>query len=118
MRSGQSTIALVALSLLILVVLVFALRSRQRRAQRDAAAGALWVAMVFAGCWARRALIAEHDNGCYPRAAAQPARSRHALRRQAAAAFIFMAVAEVAAVVLMVLFFNLDFDASHGAAGS
>ncbi|HXN14295.1 MAG TPA: heme exporter protein CcmB, partial [Candidatus Acidoferrales bacterium] len=48
LRSGESTLALLALSMLVLVVLVFALDAGRVRSV-DAAAGALWVAIVFAG---------------------------------------------------------------------
>src|SRR5580704_7377606 len=100
LRSGESTLALLALSMLVLVVLVFALDAARVRSV-DAAAGALWVAMVFAGMLGaiRGLLLSPLD----------PATLYAA---KLAAAFIFMAVAEVGAVILMVLFFNLDFDGS------
>src|SRR5229473_700657 len=65
LRGGESTIALVALSLLILVVLVFALNPAGGVRDADTAAGALWVALIFAGMLgATRALLSERDNGC------------------------------------------------------
>lgn len=68
--------------MLVLVVLVFALDAARVRSV-DAAAGALWVAMVFAGMLgANRALLAERDNGAIRGLLLSP-RSRHALRRQA-----------------------------------
>ncbi len=108
LRSGESTIALIALSLLILVVMVFALDP-----VRDAAtaAGALWVAMIFAGMiGSTRALLAERDNGCLRALILSPLDRGALYLAKLAAAFIFMAIAEAAAIVLMVLFFNLDFD--------
>src|SRR4051812_30760192 len=64
LRGGESTIALFGLSLLVMVVLVFALDAGRVR-REETAAGALWVAMVFAGMLgAGRALLAERDNGC------------------------------------------------------
>ena len=111
LRSGESTIALFALSLLILVVLVFALDPQPRVRALDAAAGALWVALVFAGMLgATRALLAEHENGCIRALLLSPLDPATLYAAKLAAAFIFMAIAEVAAVVLMVLFFNLDFE--------
>ncbi len=109
LRSGQSTIALFALSLLILVVLVFTL-GPQPAERTGAAAGALWVAMVFAGMLgATRALLSEHENGCLRALALSPIDPAALYGAKLAAAFIFMAVSEAAAVVLIVLFFNLEF---------
>ena len=112
LRSGESTLALLALSMLVLVVLVFALDAARVRSV-DAAAGALWVAMVFAGMLgANRALLAERDNGAIRGLLLSPLDPATLYAAKLAAALIFMAVAEVGAVILMVLFFNLDFDAS------
>ena len=112
LRSGESTLALLALSMLVLVVLVFALGAARVRSV-DAAAGALWVAMVFAGMLgANRALLAERDNGAIRGLLLSPLDPSTLYAAKLCAALIFMAVAEVGAVVLMVLFFNLDFDAS------
>jgi heme exporter protein B len=111
LRSGESTIALVALSLLILVVLVFALDPVGGVRDAATAAGALWVAMIFAGViGSTRALLAERDNGCRRALIASPLDRGALYLAKLAAAFIFMAIAEAAAIVLMVLFFNLDFD--------
>ncbi len=112
LRSGQSTLALFALSLLILVVLVFAL-SPEPRDRAEASAGALWVAMVFAGMLgATRALLSENENGCIRALAMSPVDPAMLYGAKLAAAFIFMTVAEAAAVFLVVLFFNLDFGPS------
>jgi heme exporter protein B len=111
LRSGESTIALVALSLLILVVVVFALDPVGGVRDAATAAGALWVAMIFAGViGSTRALLAERDNGCLRALIASPLDRGALYLAKLAAAFIFMAIAEAAAIVLMVLFFNLDFD--------
>jgi|HubBroStandDraft_1064217.scaffolds.fasta_scaffold86441_3 heme exporter protein B len=109
LRSGRSTIALIALSLLIMVVLVFASgASAARRA--DSAAGALWVALVFSGMLgATRALNAEHENGCIRGLLLSPLDPAAIFVAKLGASFIFMTVAEAAAIVLAVLFFNLDF---------
>jgi heme exporter protein B len=110
-RSGQSTIALFALSLLIMVVLVFALSPEPRDRVHDAA-GALWVALVFAGMLgATRCILAENENGCMRALALSPVDPAALYGAKLAAAFVFMAVAEWAAVILIVLFFNLDFGA-------
>jgi heme exporter protein B len=111
LRSGESTIALVALSLLILVVLVFALDPVGGVRDAATAAGALWVAMIFAGViGSTRALLAERDNGCLRALLVSPLDRGALYLAKLAAAFIFTAIAEAAAIVLMVLFFNLNFD--------
>jgi len=107
-RTGQSTIALFALSLLIMVVLVFALDPKPRE-RFDAGAGALWVALIFAGVLgATRALVAESESGCIRALALSPIDPAALYAAKLASALIFMAVAEAAAVGLIVLFFNLD----------
>ena len=111
-RGGQSTVALGALSLLVLIVLVFAFDPGGGERGVEAAAGALWVAMVFAGMLgATRAVAAEHENGCIRGLLVSPLDRAALYAAKLAAAFIFMAVAEVVSIVLMVLFFNLEFDA-------
>lgn len=111
LRSGQSTIALFALSLLIMVVLVFALNPQPVDRARDGAA-ALWVAMVFAGMLgATRAMMAENENGCIRALALSPIDASALYAAKLAAAFAFMAIVEVAAVLLITLFFNLEVGA-------
>jgi len=79
----------------------------------DTAAGALWVAMIFSGVvGATRALSAERENGAIHGLLLSPLEAPTLYAAKTAAAFIFMAVAEAGAVVMMVLFFNLEFDAS------
>lgn len=110
-RGGQSTIVLGALSLLVLVVLVFAFDPAGGERSAGAAAGALWVALVFSGMLgATRAVAAEHENGCMRALLASPLDRAVLYGAKLAAAFIFMAVAEAASIVVMVLFFNLEFD--------
>jgi len=110
LRSGESTVALVALSMLILVVIVFALSQAGARGA-EAAAGALWIALLFSGMLgATRALSAERENGCIAGLMMAPVDRATIYLAKLAAALVFMAVAEVAAVILMVLFFNLNFD--------
>jgi len=112
LRSGESTIALLALSLLVMVVLVFALDASRVRGV-DTAAGALWVAMVFSGMLgAGRALLAERDNDCMRGLLLSPLDPATLYAAKLAATLIFMSVAEVGAVCLMVLFFNLEFNAA------
>jgi heme exporter protein B len=110
LRSGESTVALLAISLLILVVMVFALDAARAR-DAEAAAGALWLALVFSGMLgATRAILSERDNGCIRGLLLSPIEPPTLYAAKIAAAFIFMAIAEIGSVILMVLFFNLDFD--------
>ena len=109
MRTGDSTITLIALSMLILVVLVLAFNPAEGRTG-DLAAGALWVALIFAGMLgSSRALVAERDNSCILGLLLSPIDCAQIYAAKLAAAFIFMMVAEAAAVILLMLFFNLEF---------
>lgn len=111
LRGGQSTIALVVLSLLILVVLVFALNPQGGAKDVGQAAGALWVALVFSGMLgATRAVLSEAENGCMRALLLSPIDRATLYAAKLCAAFTFMAVAELATVVVVVLFFNLDFN--------
>lgn len=112
LRGGQSTLALLAMSMMVLVVLVFALDAARVRSA-DTAAGALWVAMVFSGLvGATRALGAERENNAIRGLLLSPLDPATLYAAKLVAAFIFMAVAEIGAVILMVLFFNLEFSAA------
>ncbi len=110
LRSGMSTIAMVALAMLVLVVLVFALGPGMARGP-EAAAGALWIALVFAGMLgASRALLSENENGCIRALLMSPVDRATLYAAKLAASAIFMIVAVAAGAILTVLFFNLDFS--------
>jgi heme exporter protein B len=105
---------LISLALLVLVVLAFAL-DRAITGGSDAAAGALWVALVFAGMLgATRVMLAEQENGCLRALLLSPVDRATLYGAKLAAAFIFMMVAALAAMVLALLFFNLEFSNSLG----
>jgi heme exporter protein B len=111
LRAGESVLTLIALSLLILIAMVFALNPAGGVRDADAAAGALWVATLFAGTMgATRALLAERENGCLQALLMSPADPAVVFCAKLAAAFTFMAIAEVAAVAVLALFFNLELD--------
>jgi len=111
LRTGESTVTLLALSLLILIVMVFALNPVGGARDTGTAAGALWVALLFAGMLgATRVLVAENANGCLRALLLSRADRAAIYLAKLVAALIFMMVADLAAVLLMVLFFNLDFD--------
>jgi heme exporter protein B len=66
--------------------------------------------MIFAGTMgATRALIGEWENGCIRGLLLSPAERSAIYCAKLVASFVFMAFAEFAAMVLMVLFYNLDF---------
>jgi heme exporter protein B len=110
LRSGSSTVVLIALSLLVLVALVFALDPAVVRGPAPAA-GALWVALVFAGTLgATRALVGESENGCIRGLLLSPIDRATLYASKLCASFMFMLVAEIAGAILMVLFFNLEFN--------
>ena len=101
LRSGESTIALVAIALLVLIVTGLCAQSggwHSRRAEWRPVR--LWIALIFAGMLgAGRAMLAERDNGCIRALMLSPIDPASLYCAKLAAAFIFMAVAEVAAVV-------------------
>jgi heme exporter protein B len=108
LRNPLSTVPLVAVSLLILVVLVFALPASSGAGP---GAGALWVALIFSGLvGATRNLSSERDNGCINALVISPVEASTLYAAKLLTSFIFMAAAEGAAIIMMVLFFNLEFD--------
>src|SRR5260370_35231921 len=88
--------------------MVFALDPASRARDAATAAGALWVALIFAGTMgATRTLLAEHENGCIHAIVLSPADRATLFVAKLAPGLIFMLVAEIAAVIIPVLFFNL-----------
>jgi heme exporter protein B len=111
LRAGESVLTLIGLALLILVAMVFALNPAGGARDSETAAGALWVATLFAGSMgAARALLAERENGCLQALLMSPADRATLFWAKLAAAFIFISIAEVAAVAVLALFFNLELD--------
>jgi heme exporter protein B len=111
LRAGESTIALVVIALLVMIVLVFALNPPGGNRDAPIAAAALWVALIFAGMLgAGRSMLAERENGCLRALLMSPIDPASLYCAKLAAALIFMIAAEIAATVLIVLFFNLSFD--------
>lgn len=109
LRSGESTLTLGLLSMLILTVLTFALNAPA--GDSALAAGALWAAILLGGTTgATRVMVVEWQNGCLEALLLSPADRSAIYCAKLVASFIFMAVAEVTATLLLVLFFNLDFS--------
>lgn len=109
LRTGESTLALIALSLLILVVLVlaFGVPGEQRA---EVAGGALWIALIFAAMLgATRALLSERETGCIQGLLLAPIEPATIFAAKLTVALIFMAISGIAVMVLLLLFFNLDF---------
>ncbi len=110
LRSGRSTTVLVSLALLVLVVLVFAFDQTVARGS-EAAAGALWIAIVFAGMLgATRVVLAEQENGCLRALLLSPVDRATLYAAKLTASLTFMVGAAIAAMILSVLFFNLEFS--------
>jgi heme exporter protein B len=111
MRSGESLVALISLSLLILVVMVLAFGPGGTR-RAEVAGGALWIALIFAGTLgASRSLLAEHENGCIRGLLLSPVEPATIYAAKLAVALIFMTEAGAAVLVMLTLFFNLEFGA-------
>ena len=99
------------MKILIMIEMVNPLNHDGRARDTETAAGALWVALIFAGTiGAARALAAEHENGGLLALRLSPADPTAIYAAKLAAGFIFMLIAEAAAILLLTLFFNLDFD--------
>ena len=112
LRSGESTLALVSLSLLILVALVLTLGPGGNE-RAELAGGALWIALIFSGMLgATRSLLAERDNGCIRGLLLSPVQPATIYAAKLTVALIFMSEAGAAVLVMLVLFFNLEFGAA------
>ena len=112
LRGGRSTTALVSLALLVLVVLTFAL-DRSAGGGPATAAGALWIALVFAGMLgATRVMVAEHENGCLRALLLSPVDRAILYAAKLTASTTFMIAAAGAATIMAMLFFNLEFSDS------
>jgi heme exporter protein B len=112
LRGGRSTTALVSVALLVLVVLTFAL-DQAAAGGPATAAGALWIALVFAGMLgATRVMVAEHENGCLRALLLSPVDRAILYAAKLTASAIFMIAAAVAASVMAMVFFNLEFSDS------
>jgi heme exporter protein B len=108
LRASHSVIGLIVLSALVLTALVIALGTAGPKV--ELASGAFWLAAVLAGAIeANSALRTEFDSGCIDALRLGPVEPALIFAAKLAASFIFMAAAEIAALVMMVLFYNMDF---------
>ncbi len=109
LRSGESTVALLSLSTLILVVMVLVFGPGGAR-RAEVAAGALWLALIFAGTMgSTRALVAERETGCIRALLLSPVEPGTIYAAKLSVAMIFMAEAGAGVLLILVLFFNLEF---------
>jgi len=112
LRGAGSTLSLVVFSILVLTVLVVAFGPPPSpAAAAETAAGSLWVALIFSGVLgASRAASAEREGGSIHALLLSPIDTGAIFVAKLATAFVFIAVAETGSMVLVVLFFNLDFS--------
>jgi len=109
-RGGRVVVEISVLSLLVLVVLVIAY-GPQAGQRPVAAAGALWVALILSGLsGASLAVSAEHENDCLTGLRLSPLEPATIYAAKVAGAALTMAVSQAATLLLLVLFFNLQFD--------
>lgn len=110
MRTGESIVALLALGLLILVVMVMAFGPASGARRAEIAAGALWIALIFAAMLgASRAMLAELESGCIRGLLLSPVQPATVFAAKLTVALLFMTIAGAAVLVLMVVLFNLQF---------
>lgn len=106
-RTKETLAALLLLGLLTLVVLSFAFDPGSEL-RGEAAPGALWVAVVFAGVLGlNRSFLAERDNECLQGLLLCPIDRGTIYLAKTAANFLFMLVAQLVIVPIFVFFFNL-----------
>lgn len=111
LRRAETIVMLLAIAVLVLIALVFALDPPGSAQQSRLAAGALWVSLLLAGTLgAGRVVAAERENGCDLALLLSPADPAAIFCAKLTASFIFIAVAGVAVLLLLILFFNLGLD--------
>src|SRR5512135_480272 len=106
-RTKETLAALLLLGLLTLVVLSFAFNPASEL-RAEAAPGALWVAVIFAGVLGlNRSFLAERDNDCMQGLLLCPVDRGTIYLAKAAGNFIFMMVAQLVIVPIFIFFFNM-----------
>jgi heme exporter protein B len=111
-RTKETLASLLLLGLLTLVVLSFAFDPTSEL-RVEAAPGALWVAVIFAGVLGlSRSFLAERENDCLQGLLLCPVDRGTIYLAKTAANFIFMTAAQVLIVPIFVFFFNLPLTAA------
>ncbi len=106
-RTKETLASLLLLGLLTLVVLSFAFDPASEL-RAEAAPGALWVAVIFAGVLGlNRSFLAERDNDCMQGLLLCPVDRGTIYLAKAAGNFIFMMVAQLVIVPIFIFFFNM-----------
>lgn len=113
-RTKETLAALLLLGLLTLVVLSFAFDPTSEL-RAEAAPGALWVAVVFAGVLGlNRSFLAERDNECLQGLLLCPVDRGTIYLAKTLGNFLFMMAAQLAIVPIFVFFFNLPVSPALG----
>jgi len=113
-RTKETLAALLLLGLLTLVVLSFAFDPTSEL-RAEAAPGALWVAVIFAGVLGlSRSFLAERDNDCLHGLLLCPVDRGTIYLAKTAANVLFMMAAQAVIVPIFVFFFNLPLSAALG----
>src|SRR3990172_8713272 len=106
-RTKETLASLLMLGLLTLVVLSFAFDPTSEL-RAEAAPGALWVAVIFAGVLGlNRSFLAERDNDCLQGLLLCPVDRGTVYLAKTAGNFIFMMAAQLFIVPIFVFFFNV-----------
>src|SRR5512140_1311451 len=117
-RTKETLASLLMLGLLTLVVLSFAFDPTSEL-RVEAAPGALWVAVIFAGVLGlSRSFLAERENECMQGLLLCPVDRGTIYLAKTVANFVFMMVAQVAIVPIFIFFFNLPVTASLAGVGA
>jgi heme exporter protein B len=113
-RTKETLAALLLLGLLTLVVLSFAFDPTSEL-RVEAAPGALWVAVIFAGVLGlNRSFLAERENDCLQGLLLCPVDRGTIYLAKTVGNFLFMLVAQLVIVPIFIFFFNLPVTPALG----
>jgi heme exporter protein B len=110
LRTKETLSSLLLLGLLTLLVLSFAFDPTSELRQ-EAAPGALWVAVIFAGMLGlSRSFLADRENDCMYGLMLCPVDRGTIYLAKTVGNFVFMSVAQVVIIPVFIFFFNLTID--------
>src|SRR5215470_9548945 len=113
-RTKETLASLLLLGLLTLVVLSFAFDPASEL-RAEAAPGALWVAVLFAGVLGlNRSFLSERDNDCLQGLLLCPIDRGTIYLAKTIGNFVFMLAAQMVIVPIFVFFFNLPISSALG----
>src|SRR5271169_2510493 len=114
LRTKETLASLLMLGLLTLVVLSFAFDPTSEL-RAEAAPGALWVAVIFAGALGlNRSFLAEGENDCLQGLLLCPVDRGTIYLAKTAGNFVFMMIAQLVIVPIFIFFFNLPLSFGLG----